>query len=69
MQIMIPDEHSREAVPSIDTARLVAVPAKTLALFFGDFFQEGKRLWAAILGAGRKNGIEQGNGSYVGGTE
>src|SRR5919108_3756851 len=41
------------------------VPAETLALFFGNFFHDGKRLRAVILSNGGEQGIEQRDWRHV----
>src|SRR4029077_899986 len=48
---------------------LAGIPAKAFALLFGDFFQQGEGLRAAILCAGGENGVEQRNGSDIGSAE
>src|ERR1700756_3080554 len=48
---------------------LAGTPAGAFALFFGDFFEEGEGLRAAVLGTRGKNCVEQCNRSDVGGAE
>src|SRR5713226_1810924 len=48
---------------------LAGVPAKALALLFGDFLEEREGVRAAILRAGGEKRVQQGNRSDVGGTK
>ena len=52
-----------------DGAASGRVPAQTLALFFGDFLDQGECLRPTILADSGEDGIQQGDGSGIGGAE
>src|SRR5579864_7875447 len=59
----------RNACFTASNRRSNRIPAEAFALLFVDFFEDGERLWAAVLAAGGEDGIDERDGSGVGSAE